>query len=432
MRIAIVSTNRRKVGGVETYLEAVIRGLGGAGHETAFLCEWDASDGRQPIRLPEDSPLWCISEMGSQRAQRAMREWRPDLIYAHGLNDPQLEAEVQRIAPAAFFAHSYYGACISGEKTTRFPSIEPCSRRFGWPCMLHFYPHRCGGLNPMTMWSDFQRQSQRLRLMRNYRMTLTASEHMRSEYLRQGFPPETVRTIPLPATTPAPGGSPEEDALLVVKPVANQTRPWRLLFVGRMEMLKGAGLLLEALPRVVSMLGVPVRLTLAGDGRERAKLEARAMELRAHAPRLEIAFGGWLEHEHLVAAYRDSDLLVIPSLWPEPFGLVGIEAGMYSIPVAAFAVGGIPEWLKEGVNGHLAPGEAPTPENLATAIAGCLRDRQEYERLRLGARSVARQFTLASHIRQLLSLFQIVVNPPLSLEQASAEANQGDSAFRGL
>lgn len=105
---------------------------------------------------------------------------------------------------------------------------------------------------------------------------------------------------------------------------------------------------------------------------------------------------------------------------------------MYSIPVAAFAVGGIPEWLKEGVNGHLAPGEAPTPENLATAIAGCLRDRQEYERLRLGARSVARQFTLASHIRQLLSLFQIVVNPPLSLEQASAEANQGDSAFRGL
>jgi glycosyltransferase involved in cell wall biosynthesis len=421
MRIAIVSANRGKVGGVETYLETAIGGISAAGHQVGFLCEVYASDTRQSIQMPADAPVWCTSAIGSQPALQAMREWRPDLIYAHGLSDPMLEAETQRIAPAAFFAHDYYGACISGEKTTRFPHSRPCGRRFGWPCVLHFYPHRCGGLNPLTMWSDFQRQSRRLQLMRNYRMTITASEHMRSEYLRQGFPPETVRTILPPATTPERNGSLEQRELPEVNPAPGQTPAWRLLYVGRMEALKGAGLLLEALPRVASRLGVPIRLTLASDGRERAKLETKAAGLCSRVSRLEISFTGWLEHENLVAAYRDSDLLVMPSVWPEPFGRVGIEAGMYSLPVAAFAVGGIPEWLKEGVNGHLAPGDAPTPAGLAAAIADCLSDRQKYDRLRIGALTVARQFTLANHMRQLLRVFELVAKPLLNSELARPE-----------
>ena len=51
-----------------------------------------------------------------------------------------------------------------------------------------------------------------------------------------------------------------------------------------------------------------------------------------------------------------SDLLVVPSVWPEPFGSVGPAAAQHGIPAAAFAVGGIPQWLHEGVNGHLADG----------------------------------------------------------------------------
>jgi glycosyltransferase involved in cell wall biosynthesis len=408
MRIAIVTANRGKVGGLEAYLEAVVGGIAAAGHQIAFFCEFDSFDGRRPIRTPPDAPSWCISRIGSEPALQAMRAWRPDLIYVHGLSAPTLEVEVQRIAPGVFFAHDYYGACISGAKTTRFPLSRPCARRFGWPCVAHFYPHRCGGLNPMTMWSDFRRQLQRLQLLRNYRVTITASEHMRAEYLRQGFPPTAVRAIPYPVTAPGPGASPEAGESLAAEPVPGPVRPWRLLFAGRMEALKGAGLLLEVLPRVVSMLGVPIRLTLAGEGRERAKLEARAMELRSRASQIEIRFSGWLNHEDLVAAYRDSDLLVIPSLWPEPFGLVGIEAGTYSLPVAAFAVGGIPEWLKDGVNGHLAPGDAPTPAGLASAIAQCLRDRDEHDRLCIGARTVARQFTLANHMRQLLQVFEMI------------------------
>ena len=72
--------------------------------------------------------------------------------------------------------------------------------------------------------------------------------------------------------------------------------------------------------------------------------------------------------------FQESDLLVVPSIWPEPFGQVGPEAGLYGVPVAAFAVGGTPSWLTDGVNGLLAAGDPPTAAGLAESIVGCLAD----------------------------------------------------------
>ena len=64
------------------------------------------------------------------------------------------------------------------------------------------------------------------------------------------------------------------------------------------------------------------------------------------------------------ALLAQSDLLVLPSLWPEPFALVGLEAARHRLPVAAYAVGGIPDWLTSGENGYLAPGDPPTVDGL--------------------------------------------------------------------
>jgi glycosyltransferase involved in cell wall biosynthesis len=89
---------------------------------------------------------------------------------------------------------------------------------------------------------------------------------------------------------------------------------------------------------------------------------------------------------------------VAPSLWPEPFGLVGLEAGLQAIPAAAFAVGGIPDWLIPGITGELAPGDPPTIEGLSCAIVRALRNREHYERLSLGAWKIARQFTVDRHL----------------------------------
>jgi glycosyltransferase involved in cell wall biosynthesis len=400
MRIAIITWTNRRAGGAESYIERVIRALDEDGHAASLFCEIDGPTIREPINRPSGAPAWCVSTMGQDRALRALREWRPDVIYSQGLNDPALESQTLEIAPAVLFAHNYRGACISGSKTFKFPVVRPCTRIFGWPCLVHFYPRRCGGLNPLTMWQDYRLESSRLRMLRSYRAIITASAHMRSEYLRYGLATDAVRVIPLPVDG--------DNAADTNEPAARDVgrAPHRLLFVGRMELLKGGAVLLDALPLVWRCLGRSLETTFVGDGRMRREWEQRAVRLHAQERQLEVHFTGWLQRPELERIYEESDLLVIPSLWPEPFGLVGPEAGLHSLPVAAFKVGGTSEWLVDGINGRFASGDPPSAAGLAEAIVKCLRDRKVHDELRLGALKVARHFSLANHMRQLTHLFE--------------------------
>ena len=112
-------------------------------------------------------------------------------------------------------------------------------------------------------------------------------------------------------------------------------------------------------------------------------------------------FRGWLDPGELRALYRTAELLAVPSLWPEPFGLVGIEAGCVGLPSVGFAVGGIPDWLIPGVSGECAPGTRPTAATLSSAIIRALRDPDHYAALRRGAWETARRFTVDRHMTVL-------------------------------
>jgi len=92
---------------------------------------------------------------------------------------------------------------------------------------------------------------------------------------------------------------------------------------------------------------------------------------------------------------------VVPSLWPEPFGLVGIEAGHLGVPAVGYAVGGIPDWLIAGVSGELAPGDPPSPRGLADAIVRALSNHDHYNRLCAGARQTAELFSVDQHVNHL-------------------------------
>jgi glycosyltransferase involved in cell wall biosynthesis len=122
--------------------------------------------------------------------------------------------------------------------------------------------------------------------------------------------------------------------------------------------------------------------------------------------KLHIDFAGWLDRDRIAELMARSDLLVLPSLWPEPLGMVGLEAARQHLPVAAFAVGGIPGWLRPGVNGYLARGDPPTPGGLAEAVIACLKDPDTHARLRDGAARVAAEFDFEHHIDELLRVLK--------------------------
>ena len=385
------------VAGVETYLHRLVPELREQGCEVAFFSEAGGLDTRPPIIASSDVPVWCISELSSSAAFAALREWRPNVIYVHGVHDIAVETELLAIAPAVFFAHAYTGTCISGRKSFRTPTIEPCDRRFGAACLAYYYVRRCGGLNPVTMWHDYHEQEARLLNVRRYRAIVTSSEHIRREYLKHGLASDSVHLVPLPITrhkTMAPSARTSMD----------RSRELRLLFAGRMVFEKGGDILMKALPSAASLVGRSVHLDLVGDGPDRLAWQKSAQNVMKHNSSVKIVFHPWLKSADLAAAFDSSDLLAVPSIWPEPFGLTGPEAGLHSLPAVAFAVGGIPEWLHEGINGHLADAHPARPERLAAAIAKCVRDEVHYNLLREGAYRVASQFTLSDHVSKLLAI----------------------------
>jgi len=126
MRIALATLNARLVGGAETYLDLLVPLLQEAGHDTTLICETDAPAERRRITLGhdtsgQDTPLWCVDDLGLERALKELTRWRPDVIYSQSLSDADLESRLAAIAPAVCFVHAYHGTCISGGKTFKYP-----------------------------------------------------------------------------------------------------------------------------------------------------------------------------------------------------------------------------------------------------------------------------------------------------------------------
>jgi glycosyltransferase involved in cell wall biosynthesis len=401
MRIAIVTHSARMAGGVESYLDTVIPTLEAAGHEISLLCETDAPFTAREISHAADAPSWCVAQLGARRALESLRQWRPEIVYSHGLADAELEAQALTLAPSMVFAHDYRAICVSGSKTFSFPGSTPCMRRLGAGCVAKFYPRRCGGLNPLTMLVDFRGAARRLEMLRSARAVLVASEYVRTQYLGNGLSPDAVHCVGLPigdrgGVWPTTSKIPAD---------VQKASPVRLVFAGRMEPLKGGQILLDALPSIAVALARPVVATFAGDGRERFEWARRADVIARSHPQLRIEFTGWMDSAALNSLFDSADLLVLPSLWPEPFGLIGPEAGIRGLPAAAFAIGGIPEWLTDGVNGALAHG-FQSASSLADAVVRCLRDPVEHVGLRRGAIEQAKRFSPRRHLNFLAKVIE--------------------------
>jgi glycosyltransferase involved in cell wall biosynthesis len=136
-----------------------------------------------------------------------------------------------------------------------------------------------------------------------------------------------------------------------------------------------------------------VTLTAAGDGPLREGLRRPTDGVAVHTP-------GWVGE----AAKRDllaaSRVVVVPSRWPEPFGLVGLEAAASGTPSVAFDVGGISTWLRDNENGLLVDPRSGPP-GFGRAIARVLADEETWRRLAAGAAACAARFNGDAHVGAL-------------------------------
>ena len=176
--------------------------------------------------------------------------------------------------------------------------------------------------------------------LKGARHVFCPSAYLREVALGWGLDPRRVTVLPNPA--PAIPAMPTRDELRAELRLDGDV----LVFAGRLGPQKAVGVLLDALERAAG-----VTLVIAGDGPERAALEQR---VAAPGRVGGVLWRGRGRGERDLLLSRAAHASVLPSAW-ENFPHTLVEALAVGCPVIATAVGGVPEVVRDGANGLLAP-----------------------------------------------------------------------------
>ena len=393
VRIAVLAQNQAVLGGAETYLRWLLPELARHGHELALGLENPSRGARS--RIDEGVPIstqWSLKELGIAGSRAAVAAFAPHLVYSHGLVDWSLERQVARQWRTLLYAHDYYGMCATGHRSHSRPFRSICSRTLGPACLGINYVRGCGARHPRSLLENYTLNVERQRNLSDFAGVAAASRHVRDELVRHGVPADRIHVIPYPPSEL----SPEPEAPI------EHSRSDQLLFMGRVTRLKGAVESVRVVALASAELGRKLSLLVAGDGPQASACRDLGEKLG-----VDVDVRGWVDGAERVELLRRADLLLVPSLWPEPFGIVGLEAGCVGLPSVDFAVGGIRDWLRPGEGGEWT--EELSAPALARAVARSLSDPEHYRRLRVGAWQMAQCFSPERHLRALIALFDELV-----------------------
>ena len=179
---------------------------------------------------------------------------------------------------------------------------------------------------------------------------------------------------------------PAEDIAGLSKPVVS--------CASRLRDDKGVGDLIEAFRQVVRVFP-QATLVVCGDGPMRAKFEAAAAGLN-------VVFTGY--REDVPCVFAASDLVVLPSVRPEGYGMALFESQAVGTPVVTTIAGGTIEAMADGVTGFAVPPSSPS--ELAEAVCNLLGDEERSAAMSAAATELAAERSIGKSAEQVLKLFQ--------------------------
>ncbi len=375
--VLIVTPLWTRDGGVATHVEASAAALVRAGVDVHVLVTRNEREQPLPGVTVHCAPLFKRELTVEERIGDALqRDY--SVIHTHHFDDPLVTAHLQRHAPLLSSVHSY-AMCTS--TLHYFRPGQECDRAHGPGCVPNLLVRGCAHTRD-PRWlpqsykrADFQRES-----LRNADLAISYSSTIDRHLAVNGVARRTI--VPLFSTIPVTPGSGHEHRR-------------RVVFAGRLVRPKGADVLIRAAREV------DAELVICGEGR-------RLPALRRLAERLGVAqrvsFTGWLGPEQLAREIAEASVVAIPSLWPEPFGLVGIEAFAAGRPVVASATGGIEDWLEHGHSGLcVKPDDVGA---LSRALAELLSDPERQRTMGAAGRATVEQrFTEHHHVAALLDAY---------------------------
>ncbi|MFM7406067.1 MAG: glycosyltransferase family 4 protein [Cuspidothrix sp.] len=350
-------------GGLETYIAALINS------QNSELINYGTQ--------PEEFVIGSLKNINQSEYE---------LLHIH---DPDMLRYFREECPAVLTIHNHSSYCSSGTKYLADRG-KICNRSMHiLGCTWGHLIDGCGSRRPENIVNRWQNTSRFLKDIANLNITLIAnSNYVRQEMIFNGVSPDKIITLLCAVERP------QYPVIPLNSEIHDQQR---ILFVGRIVPYKGLAWLLKALAKT----DPKIQLDIAGEGWGKPKMIELAERMGLGD---RITWHGWCDSEKLEALYQQCFTVVFPSLWPEPAGLVTLEAYAHCRPIIASASGGIPEYIHNYQTGILVPPD--DIQKLANAINELA---QNYHQARLmgeeGQNLFEQKFVMDVHIQKLEKIY---------------------------
>jgi glycosyltransferase involved in cell wall biosynthesis len=220
---------------------------------------------------------------------------------------------------------------------------------------------------------------------------IAISNAVKKEYVKAGFFAQNIRVIPRGII---------KEHILSKLPSKDMAHRIKLLCVGRLVNNKGIEIAIKAVNQLkIENSEKDIVLDIFGDGDVKYVNELKKL-VNSFGLASNIKFMNVIPNETMITKYSDYNLLLFPSIWEEPLGVVALEAMAKAVPVVASEIGGIPEMVKHEQNGLLF--SAGNYIECAEAIKRLIEDDVLYKRLCVGAlETVSKKFVFSDSIREI-------------------------------
>ncbi len=376
--VLLVTPRWTRDGGVATHVVASATELARRGLEVHVLAaRLELSQEIEGVTLHRSADLFNTDASPRARIGSAL-SLAPDVVHSHQFEDPEVLAALRSLAPVAISVHGY-SACASG--VHYFRPGEECGRAHGPGCVPNLLLRGCAHTrNPAGIPASYRRAGRSLRALEDCDVAISYSSAVEAHLVAAGL--ERRARVPLFPTVPPAAGAGHQDRR-------------RVVFAGRVVAPKGVDVLIRAAREV------DAEFLICGEGRQLDAMRKLASDVGGGE---RIRFAGWLGAEDLARELAEASLLAMPSRWPEPAGLVGLEAHAAGRPVVASDTGGVRDWLEHGINGlRVEPGE---PRALAAALNELLADPARQGAMgEAGRRIVSERYSPRRHVDALLEAY---------------------------
>lgn len=402
------------VGGTELYTQTVARSLVTRGHTISVFCASNQpSDPGRPVVSADEAGVHVHRVLLSPRSAQAvfldtfaqrtltaafvtvLQQARPDLVHIQhlmGLPVRLIDRIIAAGIPFIVTLHDYWYLCANAQLLTNtrqeicagprwWINCGQCAlARTGYPDWLMLAPV----LAPLMGY----RHQLLHRVLANAAWLIAPTEFVRETYRRLGAPVDRVQVIPHGIELPS-----------VLPPVVPRSSPaLRVAYIGGLAWQKGVHTTIEA---INSLPSHAVEFSIYGDTTAFPDYVAELKRLAQHP---QIHFAGRLERTDLWQVLRETDVVVVPSLWYETASLIVQEAFAAGVPVVASNLGALRERVHDQIDGLLVtPGD---PVVWRAALQRCADEPELLPRLRQGIRPVR---SVAEHVTDIEKIYAEIV-----------------------